>query len=182
MNDAIRPDEPGQIITDPPPAPTITPDDFVQPRWRSIARGDDWIPLAIGVVYLLAFVAPITLSETSYAGGFILFLWGAWFTSLFPFLFWEQPGIWLLVCCWLANPLFWIGLGLIGSRVRSSRLAGGVLGVFAVLAALLWMAPGDPSSGKMVGPAYLLWCGSFVMVALVGLKRGLTPDPLDLPD
>jgi hypothetical protein len=178
MNEAIRADEPGQITPQPNPTPTTLPADLETPRWRPIAQQENWTRFLIGAVYLLAFVAPISLEDSPYMTGHILFLWGAWLTVLFPFAFGQESGAWLLVVCWLANPLFWIGLGLIGSRLRSSRLLGGVFGVFAVLASLLWLW--DVSLRRAVGPAYWLWCGSFVLLAIVGVVRGSRSSPLDL--
>jgi hypothetical protein len=98
-----------------------------------------------------------------------LFLMGFLSTVAYSFLFWKEPSAGIFVVCWLANPLFWMGLSLVGRPQRSRRLLGGVLGVFAVLSALLWLLPRD----SLLGPANLLWCGSFVLLALLGLGRGL---------
>jgi hypothetical protein len=97
----------------------------------------------------------------------------------YPFVFWKEPAAGYLVVCWLGNPLFWIGLSLIGCRQRSRRLLGGVFGVFAVLAALAWFLPWNRDRFLILGPAYLLWCGSFVLLAGAGLIGGMTPPPSD---
>jgi len=182
MRDAIRPDELKRVTTDEPvPAPPShqldVPDlQLSESRWGG-AR------ISILLVYGLAFFAPITFS-TAYGGGGVLFLCGLFCTVAYPFQFWKEavPPVDLVVC-WLANPLFWIGLSLLGSRRRSRRLVGGTFGACAALAALAWFLGwndlaaasawfGHRNDLTLVGPAYLLWCGSFVLLAVAGLVGG----------
>jgi hypothetical protein len=168
MRDAIRPDEPRHITTgEPAPAPPSHHLDMPDLRLPE-SRCDR---ASIVVVYGLAFFAPITFSMDN-GVGFFLFLWGLFGTVVYPFQFWKAPAAGYLVVCWLANPLFWIGLSLLGCRQRSRRLLGGVCGACAVLAALVWFLPWNPLTKVkvLVGPAYLLWCGSFVLLAVEALQ------------
>jgi hypothetical protein len=174
MRDAIRPDEPRYITTDEPalapPSHHLDMPDLRLPESK-------WARALIVLVYGLAFFAPITFS-TEKGLGFVLFLWGFLYTVVYPFDFWNAPpAAGLLVVCWLANPLFWIGMFLIGCRQRSRRHLGGVFGACAVLAALFWFLPWNDLAP--VGPAYLLWCGSFVLLAVTGLIGGMAPAPFD---
>jgi hypothetical protein len=173
MRDAILRDEPGLItIDEPAPAPSahhFQVPDLCLPEWRWV-----WAPLCI--VYGLAFFAPITFS-TQEGMGFALFLGGLLCTVAYPFQGWKESAASCVVVCWLANPLFWIGLSLIRSRQHSRRLLGSVFGVCAVLAALAWFLPWNNCA--VVGPAYLLWCGSFVLLAGAGLLDGIAATPHD---
>jgi hypothetical protein len=172
MRDAIRPDAPKQVTAEPAPAPPSHHPDvpdlrLPESRWD---RAPTWIML----VYALAFFAPITFSA-EHGLGFVLFLWGLLLTVAYPLQFWKEPAAGCFVTCWLANPLFWIGLSLAGSRQRSRRLLGGVYGACAALMALAWLLPWNDHA--LVGPAYLLWCGSFVLLAVAGLLGGAAPAP-----
>ena len=173
MCDGIRPDEPRQVTTDktPPAAPACHRDvpDLRLPELR-------WDMALMWIMHGLAFFAPITFS-TQNGVGFFLFLWGLLYTVMSPFLLWKEPAAGYLVVCWLANPLFWIGMFLTGSRQHSRRHLGGVFGVCAVLAALVWLLPWNKPA--LVGPAYLLWCGSFVFLAVAGFIGGRAPAPFD---
>jgi hypothetical protein len=122
------------------------------------------------MIYALSFVAPVRFGGV-YVGGLFLFLMGLISTVAYSLLFWKEPSAGIVVVCWLANPLFWMGLALVGHPQRSRRLLGGVLGMLAVLTALLWLLPWNRD--PLLGSAYLLWCGSFVLLAVLGLIRGL---------
>jgi hypothetical protein len=168
MRDAIRADQPRHVTTDKPalvpPSHSVDLPDLRLPKSKW-----DSAPIWIAVVYGLAFLAPIGFS-TKYTAGFVLFVCGL--------LCAVQAQGWIAVC-WLANPLFWIGLSLICSRQRSRRILGGWFGACAVMAASILVLL--TNSLALVGPAYLLWGGSFVLLAVTGLIGGTSPVPIDPP-
>ena len=69
---------------------------------------------------------------------------------------------------WLANPLFWAGLVLLGKK---KRLGAGLLGLAASFSALSFLTMNDVAHDLFVG--YYLWLACMVALAAIGLADSL---------
>jgi hypothetical protein len=133
-------------------------------------------------LYGLAFALPVGGGE--WGGGLDLFLLGAWFTLWTLLCFCTELLVgglarfsprdtecFLLLACWLANPVFWYALwqsarGREGRALGASFLAVGLASIVGFLA----VAKRSPNH-EFFGPAYIAWLSSMVWLYGARLLR-----------
>jgi hypothetical protein len=168
---------PPNLLADPDPTPAA-------------ARVLAFVALA---AYLVSFVLPMSY-DNEWFGGLTAFLLTAW---LFVMSFWSLDALreqhfWLGIVPWLANPLFWKAYLEMFGRRTNRLVLGGVMALAAALVASGYLLAsafspllGSPlkiesfSQAYILGPAYYVWLGSYVLLAAAGfigaLLRRKTP-------